>query len=105
MALASVAVPAARADSVVYVKDSNVWLANADASGQFQVTLDGTSANPYESPSQADDGTILAIREVPGGRRQLFRMTQNGGLLTPPINTPAPGTGAIDAKISPDGKL
>lgn len=32
-------------------------------------------------------------------------MHQNGGLLNAPINTPAPGTGALDARVSPDGKL
>ena len=95
----------AGADSIVYVKDSNVWIANADGSGAYQVTLDGTQANPYESPSQADDGTILAVHAPPGGRNQLVRMHQNGELLNAPINTPAPGTGAIDAKISPDGQL
>ena len=31
-------------------------------------------------------------------------MTQSGGLLNPPIDTPAPGTGAIDARVSPDGR-
>lgn len=99
-------VPAAGADSLVFIKASNVWIANQDGSGQFQVTLDGTPGNPYESPSEADDGTILAIHQPPGGRNQLVRMTQSGGLLNPPANTPAPGpAGAIDAKINPAGTL
>ncbi len=104
-ALALVGVAPASAESIVFIRDANVWLANADATGQYQVTLDGTTASPYESPSQADDGTILAVREVPGGRRELFRMRQNGELLNAPAKTPAPGTGAIDAQISPDGKI
>jgi hypothetical protein len=95
----------AAADSLVFVKNYNVWLANADGTGQYQVTLDGTSSSPYESPSQADDGTIVAIRQLPGERSKLWRMSQNGGLLNAPINTPAPGTGAINAKVSPDGRL
>jgi hypothetical protein len=104
--LALAALPsAASADSLVYTRDNNVWLSNADGSGAYQVTLDGTAASPYESPSQADDGTILAMRQPPGQRTQLFRMTQSGRLLNQPINTPAPGTGALDAKISPDGQL
>ena len=103
VALAAIAAPAA-ADSIVYVKDANVWLANADGSSAYQVTLDGTAANPYESSSEADDGTIVAIRQVPGERRRIYRMTQSGGLLNPPIDTPAPGTGAIDARVSPDGR-
>ena len=32
-------------------------------------------------------------------------MHQNGGLVNAPINTPAPGTGAIDARVSPNGQL
>lgn len=77
--VAAVAAPPAAADSLVFIRDHNVWLANADASGQYQVTRDGTSGAPYESPSQADDGTIVAIRETPGARRQIYRMTQSGG--------------------------
>jgi hypothetical protein len=69
------------------------------------VTLDGSADAPYSSPSQADDGTIVALRTPAGGRPQIWRMRQNGGLLNPPINTPAPGTGAIDARVSPDGRL
>jgi hypothetical protein len=95
----------AAADSLVFIRDNNVWLANADGSGQYQVTLDGTASSPYESPSQADDGTIVALRTPPGGRSQIWRMRQNGLLLNQPINTPAPGTGAIDARVSPNGQL
>jgi hypothetical protein len=102
---ATVSVAPAAADSLVFVKANNVWLANADGTGQYQVTLDGTPDSPYSSPSQADDGTILALRRPLGGRPQLWRMHQNGGLLNPPVNTPAPGTGAIDARVSPDGRL
>jgi hypothetical protein len=103
VALASAA-PAA-ADSMVFARDNNVWISNPDGSGQFQVTLDGTAGAPYETPSEANDGTIVAVRQTPGQRRQIYRMTQSGGLLNAPINTPAPGTGAIDAKVSPDGTL
>jgi hypothetical protein len=100
----AVAGPAA-ADSLVFIKNDNVWLANADGSSQYQVTLDGTAGSPYSSPSQADDGTIVALRTPFGARPQIWRMHQNGGLLNGPINTPAPGTGAIDARVSPDGRL
>ena len=84
-----VAAPAAAADSLVFIRDSNVWLSNPDGSGQYQVTLDGTAGSPYESASQSSDGTILAIRQPPGGRNQFWRMTQSGRLLNTPINTPA----------------
>jgi hypothetical protein len=98
------AAPAA-ADSLVFAKGGNIFLANANGTGQYQVTLDGTAGSPYESPSQADDGTIVALRTLPGGRPMIWRMTQSGQLLNPPINTPAPGTGAIDARVSPNGQL
>jgi hypothetical protein len=103
-ALAGAASPT-MADSLTFIKDSNVWLANPDGSGLYQVTLDGTAGAPYETPSQANDGTVVAIRQTPGQRRQIYRMTQSGALLNAPINTPAPGTGAIDGKVSPDGAL
>ena len=95
----------AAADSLTFIKGHNVWLANPDGSGQYQVTLDGTAGAPYESPSQADNGTVVALREAPGERTRIYRMTQSGGLLNAPINTPAPGTGAMHAKVSPSGAL
>jgi hypothetical protein len=76
---ALVAAAPAAAHSLVFIKDSNVWLANADGSGQYQVTLDGTSGSPYSSASQADDGTIVALRTPLGGRAQIWRMRPNGG--------------------------
>ena len=43
-ACALAALPAAAsADSIVFVKDANVWLAHADGSGAYQVTTDGTA--------------------------------------------------------------
>ena len=94
--------PAGLASSIVFVKDGNVWLAQPDGSGLYQVTLDGTPGSPYESPSQADDGTIVAQRGSQAAAR-LHRMRQNGQLLNAPIGTAAPGTGPLDPKVSPDG--
>ena len=82
--------------------DGNVWLANPDGSGQYQVTLDGTPSNPYSAPSQANDGTIEAVRGS-GNGAQIYRMSQNGTNLSSPFSTAAPGTGPLDAVISPDG--
>ena len=94
----------AHADSIVYVKDHNVWLANEDGSGQYQVTLDGTSSDPYESPSQADDGTIMAIRGG-GSNEMLYLMRQNGSLIVPPFKPAVEfSLGLFDAAISPDGE-
>jgi hypothetical protein len=57
----------ASADSLVFIKDHDVWLSQPDGSGQYRVTTDGTADNPYASPSQADDGTIVAMRAKPNG--------------------------------------
>ena len=102
--LLAAAAPAA-ADSIVYVKDSNVWSARPDGTQQHQLTGDGTAQDPYSSPSQADDGTIVAVR---GSRfykldRQGRRLATLGSLLTD-----KPGAigavGPFDARISPDGR-
>ena len=90
---------AAGASSIVFAKNGNVWLANPDGSGQYQVTLDGTPGDPYESPSQADDGTIMAVRGD-GRDRLLYRMRQNGQLLNAPVPTVARPD---DPRLSPDG--
>jgi hypothetical protein len=102
-AAALVAPAAAQADSLVFNRpDGNVWLANNDGSGLYQVTLDGTPSNPYGAPSQADDGTIVSTRTV-GNNDQIFVLRQNGQVLAqfaPPVEFKL---GLFDATISPDG--
>jgi hypothetical protein len=97
---------AAAASSIVYEQDNNVWLMNPDGTGKYQVTLDGTSENAYRSPSQADDGTIVAIHtgsSVGNSHDELVRMHQNGsviGSFTPDVTF----SGGLDqADVSPDG--
>jgi hypothetical protein len=96
----------ASAASIVYIQDSNVWLMNPDGSGKYQVTLDGTSDAPYVSPSQADDGTIVAVHatsSVGSERDELVRMRQNGtvlGSFTPEVVF---DHGIDQADVSPDG--
>jgi hypothetical protein len=93
----------AGADSLVFVKSNNVWLASPDGSTQYQVTTDGSAENPYTSPSQADDGTIVAARAKPAGG-PLYRMRQNGELLN---TIPVAGVlaGPFAPQVSPDGAL
>jgi hypothetical protein len=108
VALAALAIsPAvASADSIVYIKDSNVWLAKPDGTGSYQVTTDGTAEHPYRSPSQADDGTIAV-----GHGERILRMRQNGAVLNdldPPtlmnsVSHPMDGV-PVDVAISPDGR-
>src|SRR4051794_16879856 len=96
----------AAASSIVYSQGNDVWLMNPDGSGKYQVTLDGTAEHAYRSPSQADDGTIVAIltgSSVGNGDDQLVRMRQNGtvlGAFTPSVTF----SGGLDqADVSPDG--
>lgn len=105
-AVAAAAVPAAaQADSIVFVKDANIWLAAPDGSKLTQVTTDGTPEFPYHSPSQADDGTIAA-----GHRLSIVRLKQNGDVintLDPPplvnsVSQTVDGT-PVDVAITPDG--
>jgi hypothetical protein len=87
----------------VFIKENNVWLANPDGSGQYQVTTDGTAENPYASPSQADDGTIVAARKAPNGG-PLYRLRQNGDLInTIPLASML--AGPFRPHVSPDGQL
>jgi len=92
---------AASADSLVYVKDGNVWLSSPDASKSYQVTFDGG----YSSPSQSDNGTIAALRGA-----QMVRMDRSGKPLNAPIDgmgSPAANNGNFygpyEPRISPDG--
>src|SRR5689334_14017999 len=98
-ALAALAIPAAAsADSIVYLKDGNVWLSSPDASKQYQVTFDGG----YSSPSQANDGTIAAIHA-----KQLVRLDRSGHVLSTIDAVGSDGNpnffGPYEARISPDG--
>jgi hypothetical protein len=92
----------AAADSIVFIKENNVWLSKSDGSGQYQVTLDGSAANPYQSPSQADDGTIVASRKQPNGG-PLYQLRQNGELIST-IPVGAVIAGPFAPQVSPDGR-
>src|SRR3954452_25494927 len=93
----------AHADSIVFVKDGNVWLTSPDGSKSYQVTSDGR----YDSPSQADDGTIVALRA-----KQFVRMDRSGPQLNAAVDgmgsnaTNSSGTfyGPYEPRVSPDGK-
>lgn len=106
-ALLTVGASAASAGSIVYVKNHDVWLANADGTGEYQVTTNGTYEFPWRSPSQADDGTIAASHND-----QIVRMKQNGKVLNA-INPPPLKNSVshmvdgvpVEVAISPNGKL
>ena len=95
----------ARADSIVYVKDHNVWLMAPDGSKQHQVTKDGTAGDPYMSPSQDDRGRIAV-----GKGYSIRLLAQNGASLARFVpqnlkDTVGHSTAGAPAElaISPDG--
>jgi hypothetical protein len=98
LALAAACPAAASADSIVYAKQGNLFLTTADGTRSYQLTSDGG----YSSPSQADDGTIGAVRY-----KQLVRLDRSGRALNAPIDAmgsaPGPIGGPYEARISPDG--
>lgn len=109
LAFAAAAAPASAADgSLGYVKDGNVHLASPDGSRAKQLTTDGG----YAWPSQADDGTVVAVRQTEeGGRkpRRLHRMDRAGKALNAPVETvPVDNSfyiGPLAPKVSPDGRF
>jgi hypothetical protein len=102
LAALALAAPAANADSIAYVKNGDVWLSTSDGGRQYQVTYTGG----YSDVSQADDGTMIALRGV-----RLNKLDRLGNVLadfdTPVSDTrPAPSKtfyGPFDPAISPDG--
>jgi hypothetical protein len=91
---------AAHADSIVYMKGSEVWVAQPDGSSARQVTRGGG----YLSPTQADAGTILVQRGT-----QFQRLDRSGRVLST-VNSVLTGkpsginaVGPFDPVISPDG--
>src|SRR3954447_10358606 len=73
LAAAGAAAAPAAADSIVFIKDHNVWSADVDGSSPHQITRDGTSGDPYSSPSQDDRGSIAVARNV-----AILRLDRNG---------------------------
>jgi hypothetical protein len=91
----------AAADSIVYAKRGNLYLTSPDGAKGYQLTFDGG----YSSPSQADNGTIGALRND-----QLVRLDRRGRMLNKPVDAmgsrdanPSIG-GPYEPRISPDGK-
>ena len=95
----------AQASSIVYIKNGDVWLANAKGKRQRAITRNGTPGNPYRSPAYSDAGVITAVR----GRRDVHFFNRRGkrirrardltGGPTPPYDAVI-----VDHAISPNGK-
>jgi hypothetical protein len=98
LVVAGVAASPAAADSIVYVKQGNLYLTSPDGSQGYQLTSDGG----YSSPSQAADGTIGALHDD-----QMVRLDRRGHVLSA-VNGMGSGYspnigGPYEPRISPDG--
>lgn len=106
LAAGALAPAVAAAESIVYVKGGDVFL--FDGSTSRAVTSDGG----WESPSQADDGTLFAVKGTPGAQaghtnRRIVRMTRTGmpiGDPSVPVRPDSSENGPFDAKASSDGR-
>ena len=79
----------ALADSIVYIKRGDVWLARGDGSGQRALTRDGTPRNSYRAPSYSNGGVITALK----GERNVYFLNRRGKRLRKPrdvIGGPVP---------------
>jgi hypothetical protein len=105
---AAPAVAQAGAGSLSYVRGGDVFLSAPDGSRATRLTRDGG----YAWPSQADDGTIVAVRRTrEGGRtpRRLHRLRRDGKRLGRPLETvrvdDANFVGPLAPALSPDGRV
>lgn len=106
LGMAAAAAPAC-ADTLVFERNSDIWIAQPNGSGQRQVAASG--GHTYRWPSEADDGTIVAV-DASFGDGRLYRMTQRGAPIGGPIPTASSlSTSSFAAappthvRISPDG--
>jgi len=98
-ALVLLALPApAAADSILFVRDGNVWISTPDGTTERPLTAGGG----FASPSMADDGTIVALRGA-----SLVRLRPDGAAIGAPIAAVGGNwvvaKGPYDARVSPDG--
>jgi hypothetical protein len=98
---------AAPTGSVVFTKGGNVYRAHADGSGARRLTRDGSRSHPYEHPTQADDGTVVTVRDD----TTLHRLSRKGKRLGRPrqIATGFRNEGslhdlALSPAVSPNGR-
>ena len=100
--------PALADGSLTYIAAGDVHLAAPDGANARKLTGDGG----WAWPSQADDGTIVAVRQTAeNGRtpRRLHRMDRQGERIGDPVETvPVDNSyyiGPLAPKVSPDGSL
>jgi WD40 repeat protein len=92
---------AAKKGSILYLKGGKLWVASPDGRTKLRVYHTGR----FQSASQADNGTIVALRGT-----NLYRLSRRGRLLNKPFTTafrtnrilPA-YNGPFSPEVSPDG--
>jgi hypothetical protein len=99
VALVLLAIPAsAVASSIVLVRDGDVFLVTPDGGFERRLTVGGG----YDSPSMADDGTIVALRG-----RSFVRLRGDGSMIGAPVAAVGGdwivARGPFDPRVSPDG--
>jgi hypothetical protein len=99
---------ASTAGSIVYQSGNNIWVASPNGSQQRMVTRDGRAGAGYAYPSQADNGTIEAVR----GWTTLYHLSRSGKTIGRPLkvasgpnNNFSLHTLAMDPAISPNGQI
>ncbi len=105
----------ATADSLVYMKGGNVWIAHGDGSNPRQIT---GGPNTWSWPTEDDAGNILVAggqEYVSGGVEdtagsQIYRLNQQGGSLATPQQTPGSMStvgcvtyAPVSLRVAPDG--
>lgn len=85
----------AAGDSIVYEKEGNIWQAAPDGSRQTQVT----TAGGYARPTQAGDGTIIAVKD-----KLLHRLDRSGRLLNTAGDPENCCITLLTPHVSPDGQ-
>lgn len=104
--LARAAAARASGGSLVFQKAGDVYASAPDGTNAARITTDGG----YAWPSQADDGTIVAVRQTAeNGRtpRRLHRFGRDGSRIGTPLETVKVDNrnfvGPLQPQVSPDG--
>src|SRR3954451_19748091 len=100
--------PAAGAASIAYIgADGNVYLTSPDGKLNKQLTHDATPDNKYRSPSQLNDGRVVAIRRADGSTSFAYFLRPSDGGVTASWLMPKSGVGGFapftGGQASPDG--
>lgn len=109
IALATLALaPGAGADSIAYVAgDGNVHLVKPDGSRDRPLTSNATADEKYRSPSQLDDGRVVALKRADGSTVFAFFLRRDDGQSLDAWLLPKSGVGGFSpftgAQASPDG--